>query len=257
MNSNSGALIIAHPGHELRVYGWIARIRPIVFVLTDGSGHSGRSRLDSTTRILDQLGARRRSVYGRFTDKQLYAAILDNDCALLTGLIEEIAAALIADQVSLVVGDAMEGYNSGHDLCRVIANAAVKRASQRSGREIASFDFPLTGHPDSCSESARRNAIRLELDDQTFDRKIAAARRYRELFNDVDQAFRENGEEAFRIECLRPVADQFIAPFDEPPFYESYGERQVAAGYYDRVLRYRQHFLPLARELRRHAEEKS
>ncbi|MEW6212783.1 MAG: hypothetical protein AB1631_30940 [Acidobacteriota bacterium] len=256
MNSNSGALIIAHPGHELRVYGWIARVRPIVFVLTDGSGHAGRSRLDSTTAILDQLGARRGSVYGRLTDKQLYAAILDHECALLANLIEEIADALIADEITLVAGDAMEGYNSGHDLCRVIADAAVKRASRRSGSEIASFDFPLTGHPDSCSESAR-NAIRLELDDQTFDRKIAAARRYRELFNDVEQAFREHGEEAFRVECLRPVVEECIAPFDEPPFYESYGERQVAAGYYDRVLRYRQHFLPLALELRRRAEEKS
>jgi hypothetical protein len=42
----------------------------------------------------------------------------------------------------------------------------------------------------------------------------------------------------------------------DPPFYETHGERQVAAGHYRRVLRFREHFLPAARalgELGRHA----
>jgi hypothetical protein len=44
--------MIAHPGHELRVHHWIERTRPLVFVLTDGSGHTGVSRLASTTAVL-------------------------------------------------------------------------------------------------------------------------------------------------------------------------------------------------------------
>ena len=31
------ALFVAHPGHELRIYGWLERARPQVHVLTDGS----------------------------------------------------------------------------------------------------------------------------------------------------------------------------------------------------------------------------
>ena len=31
----------------------------------------------------------------------------------------------------------------------------------------------------------------------------------------------------------------------EPPYYERYGEQQVAAGHYDRVIRYRAHIQPL------------
>jgi hypothetical protein len=30
------ALVVAHPGHELRVFHWLRLARPCVFVLTDG-----------------------------------------------------------------------------------------------------------------------------------------------------------------------------------------------------------------------------
>ena len=73
------ALIIGHPGHELRVFHWLEITRPAVFVITDGSGRLGRSRLPSTTRILDQVGAANGSFYGPVTDAAAYAAILHHD----------------------------------------------------------------------------------------------------------------------------------------------------------------------------------
>ena len=57
MNSTRPALIIAHPGHELRVHHWLEKTRPLMLVLTDGSGRTAQSRLASTTRILEQAGA--------------------------------------------------------------------------------------------------------------------------------------------------------------------------------------------------------
>jgi hypothetical protein len=54
----AAALVVAHPGHELRVHHWLELTRPFVIVLTDGSGHSGQSRLASTTRVLAAAGAR-------------------------------------------------------------------------------------------------------------------------------------------------------------------------------------------------------
>jgi hypothetical protein len=61
--------------------------------------------------------------------------------------------------------------------------------------------------------------------------------------------------DAFRRECLRPVSDDGLLPdiSEAPPFYEIYGEKLVAAGRYQRVIRYRQHIRPLADALRRHA----
>ncbi len=271
------ALVVAHPGHELRVYGWLAATRPRVFVLTDGSGRSNVSRLGSTSRLLTALGSERGSIYGRLTDASLYAAILNRDFQLFTGLADELAATLAAERVELVVGDAAEGGNPGHDACRLIVNAAVRLAERAAGARIANFPFPLGARPDDCPAEARPAATWLRLDDETFARKLRAARDYPEVTAEVEAAFNGAGSaamrdhpdlaarsgintdgmnsESFRTECLRPVArgEWLGGAFDEePPFYEHYGERQVAAGFYERVLRYREHMLPLAEALRSH-----
>jgi hypothetical protein len=39
-----------------------------------------------------------------------------------------------------------------------------------------------------------------------------------------------------------------------PPFYERYGELLVAAGTYKNAIRYREHFVPLAKAIQRFAE---
>src|SRR4051794_37292284 len=95
MSSNESfgkcALLVAHPGHEIHVHGWLETTRPIVYVLTDGSGRSGRSRLKSTTRLLAAAGARPGVIYGRFADRALYEAVLRRDTALFRELAAELA----------------------------------------------------------------------------------------------------------------------------------------------------------------------
>src|SRR5262245_62950864 len=81
------ALVIAHPGHELRVHGWLEQTRPLVFVLTDGSGGAGRPRIDSTARVLERVGAKPGAIFGRFADRELYAAILAGDHDVFTALV--------------------------------------------------------------------------------------------------------------------------------------------------------------------------
>src|SRR5262249_33697444 len=103
------ALFIAHPGHELLVYGWMHRFRPRVFVVTDGSGHGGRSRLAFTGDLLRSARAAPGSVFGRFTDRQLYAALLDGEVRWATDLASELASFLIERKSPIVVTDAAEG----------------------------------------------------------------------------------------------------------------------------------------------------
>lgn len=266
------ALVVAHPGHELCVYGWLERARPRVFVLTDGSGRTGCSRIGSTDAVLSAVGAEPGGVYARLTDAGLYAAILDRDFALFTGLADELAREFAADEVGYVAGDAAEGYNPAHDACRLVLDAAVALATKETGRAVENFEFPLVGRPDVRPGEVGEGRW-LRLGDEAFARKIGAARNYPELAGEVEAALagagstglREHpdiaartglgaaaaaGAEAFRVECLRPAGGP--RSFGDPPFYESYGERQVAAGHYARVLRYREHMLPLAEALRSH-----
>ncbi|HEY7784769.1 MAG TPA: hypothetical protein VIB00_08580 [Pyrinomonadaceae bacterium] len=245
-HDNKTALVIGHPGHELRVFHWLEVMRPAVFVFTDGSGRTGRSRLRSTTRILDQVGASSGLFYGPLTDAAAYAAILDQNVDVFSKLMRRLAGYLIDEDVSCVVGDALEGYNPTHDVCRLVIGAAVEIAHRATGRSVENFEFLLTGKPNGCGTWEDDRAIRLELDDEAFARKMAVARSYSELESEVREAIALNRADAFRVECLRRVPNRppvFAA--DHKPFYEQYGEQQVLSGHYDQVIRYREHLLPL------------
>jgi hypothetical protein len=74
MLPSPAALVVAHPGHELRVHRWLEIARPLVFVITDGSG-SGRSRIRSTTDLLATAG----SIMGAFTDQEINRLMLNGD----------------------------------------------------------------------------------------------------------------------------------------------------------------------------------
>src|SRR3954452_95231 len=121
----TAALVIAHPGHELRIYRWLELSRPVVFVLTDGSGRSRQPRLSSTTAVLQKAGARPGCLYGLFTDAEAYMAILKGDVKSLSQIAQKLASAFIDGNVAYVVGDALEGFNPSHDLCRYLINAAI------------------------------------------------------------------------------------------------------------------------------------
>jgi hypothetical protein len=249
------ALIIGHPGHELRVFHWLEIMRPAVFVITDGSGRSRRSRLPSTTRILDQVGAGRGSFYGPVTDVAAYTAILNHDFDLFIGLTSDLARYLIDERVSCVVGDALEGYNPTHDVCRLMIDAAVGMVYRATGCAVENFGFLLTGLPDNCVTSEDDQHMRLDLDDETFARKMVVARSYAELESEVKEAITLNRIDAFRVECLRRVPNRpLVFAADYKPYYEQYGEQQVSSGAYYQVIRYREHVLPLAEALWRQVE---
>jgi hypothetical protein len=267
----SSALIVAHPGHEVRLHGWLEVARPRVFVFTDGSGHSGEPRLGRTTNYLASLGLEPGSLYGRYTDRAVYQRVLDQDFDFFIALVDELAEALSSLGVKVVAGDAAEGYNSIHDLCRFVVDASVAKL-KRDGYDLESFDYAVVNKPDDCAPEMVEQALWLKLDDQTFSRKLSSARTYypellEEFFaaigngaGPMSQYFGLTGKgdgaglEAFRVECLRPCAAAKASSNGSKPFYELHGERQAAAGRYDQVIRFHEHIAPIAERLRRHVK---
>lgn len=256
MNTVHTALVIGHPGHELMVHGWLAETQPLVFILTDGSGRTNQSRVASSARILENVGAKQGSIYGRLSDAESYAAILNHDFDLFMGLAAELSEALIAEKIDCVAGDALEGYNPMHDVCRLVINAAVSSARNLTGRDIGNLDFSLITHSNN-HEVPHVEGICRKLDDAAFAKKMAAANGYVELAGEVEAAVNRSSIDALKVECLRPVnlnGNGRRNGFEEKPFYEVYGEQQVAAGYYQTVLRYSEHIEPLADALRKYSE---
>lgn len=298
LNASRAALVVAHPSHELRLHGWLEKTRPYVCILTDGAGRSGEPRLPRTSEVLARVGATPGVIFGRFGDLEVYEAILKGNSKLFAELVEELARAFVEEQIEYVVGDATEGYSVTHDICRVMIDAAVELAKRRHRHDVANFDFLVIGPPDECPDELRNEAIRIELDDESFARKVKAALAYSpKLALDVEaalagapfQGIRRFSEpqlagevdvelsnavladlelqpalragvkhvvdgvpiDAFRIEYLRPTSNTTTIEY---PFYELYGEKLVAAGRYEKVIRYREHMAPLAEAIRARVE---
>ena len=303
--SSRAALVVAHPSHELRVHGWLEQAKPYVCVLTDGAGRSGEPRLPRTSEVLSRCGATQGAIYGRLSDLQVYAAVLDGDAKLFDELVEELAQVFVTEKIDYVVGDAAEGYSVTHDICRIMIGAAVNLAEREHGYRVANYDFLPVGPPDECPDELREEAIWVRLDDAAFGSKVKAALAYTpKLAADVEAAlagapFRGvrrfsqpqlagavdshvSGTmlaeiesrpmlkaqlkdildgvpiDAFRVECLRPVGNDAGTHWttSDPPFYELYGEKLVAAGRYESVIRFQEHVLPLAQAIRAKVEAK-
>ena len=242
------ALVVAHPGHELRLFGWMCSTRPTVHVLTDGSGASGVSRLPSTTRVLTAAGAAPGVVYGPMTDAVLYEAVLTGDVEPFLPLVGALARSIEASNPALVVADAVEGYNPAHDLASVVVAAAGARLARRGVRVPPRFEFAVVGGE---LETEVASTIRVRLDETALRRKVQAALAYGELRAEVADALSAPAAAGAGLERIVPVSEDREpgAPPEDPPFYERHGARRVREGRYARVLTWREHLRPFARAL--------
>jgi nucleotide-binding universal stress UspA family protein len=232
-------LVFAHPGHELRAYHVVERVRPSVAVLTDGSGSTAIPRLAESRELLLAAGARPASMFGPLSDGAAYAALMSGDARPFITQLNQLADVLVSDGVGAVLVDAAEGYNPVHDVCHWMARAAVARARQ-FGAPIALFEVDLVSHPDSSGDG-----LRVTLDEAAFRRKLDAISRYDALKAEAEAAFERYGKDAFRVEFLRRVAEGGPPPPSWVPYYEQVGEARVRSGLYTSVLRYGSHVRPV------------
>jgi hypothetical protein len=245
------AMVIGHPGHELRVWGWLQAARPLVFILTDGSGHGEQSRLDLTRELIRSAGAQLCESFEILTDERMYRAIRTREYPLFRSLSGRIAAQLVEHEIDCLAGDASEGYNPTHDVCRLIADRAIRTSGVE---QLDNYAFSLVGTPAPDPDDPR--GICLELNSSQLGEKLAAVRKYARdaggtLLSEIEGLIGRYGEQAFRSEYLSPVDAWLPVATDSSskPFYETHGERQVAAGRYDVVIRLRDHVVPIATSL--------
>jgi len=281
LSETGSLLVIAHPGHELRLYGWIAQTKPLVCILTDGSGSDDKPRLAVTLNILQGLEAEIGPVCGEFTDRQIYQKMLHGEYDMFDDLCERLAALIAARNIRTVVSDGIEGYNPTHDLCEAlvrtavaITNNVINIARVADGKEclVRHYTIPLMGDPQptaqptACRAETANPVIQqrseqciIELNERELAHKLETMREYASsaggiLQQEVEDAFRSYGEDAFAREYLFASA----APGKEPernflqqkPFYEIRGEQRVADGRYRDVIRFHEHVLPIMTRLK-------
>ena len=241
------AIVVAHPGHELMIHHWMELKTPSYYCVTDGSGGDDQPRIDSTSRLLHGLGAAQGAIYGRYSDKQVYRFLLEGCVDIFLALRDELAESLIDTGVAYIAGDAMEGFNPVHDLCRGLIDGAVARIRTLTGRELQNYEFIVEPARHAASTHSQEFTVRLVLDDAALERKITAAMAYPEMQSEVQASLDRFGPRAFAIESLRPSSlPMMLEQFEQtPPSYESFGQSRVREGRYREVIRHRAHVLPV------------
>ncbi len=249
-------VFLGHPGHELRIHGWLSQARPEIWVLTDGAGADGRPRAETSRRLLAGLGARPGPLFGACSDRTVYEAVLRGEASFFTNLAHRLAERLVAGNHDALVSDMAEGYNPTHDLCELISVAAVTRASTMlQAAPPSHYTFTLDRLPDGEPAQRSEDDIVIDLDAGAVDRKAAAALGYAKevggsLLTEIEATLARHGAQAFARERLFRRRAAYEARFlDQAPFYERHGEARVRSGHYAQVIRLREHMLPLARAL--------
>jgi hypothetical protein len=255
VETTRAALVVGHPGHELKVLGWAAAYRPRTFILTDGSGHGGTPRTGHSRRLLGDLQVSVDSGFGNRPDQVVYAAILERNTAFFCDQTRRLADAFVRHGIDFVAGDALEGYNPTHDLCRWMIDAAVTMAQRQPDITIRNYEFLLTESASDADSRHSASCCHFLLDDEAFGRKMACALAYKEMAPEVQSALDRCGKDYFATECFHRVERPFAArPYLQPPQYESWGEQRVTVGHYRTVIHHQEHVVPIMEAIRKLAE---
>jgi hypothetical protein len=241
MHQSRPFLIVGHPGHELEVHRWLETARPRVFVLTDGSGARGPSRIAASRACLEAAGAETGAVFGQLDDRAWYRALMSGDAGPLLARGRAILAEAVQSRPALIVSDGAEGYNPMHDLAFALAEAVSGALADR-GLACERWSFPVAG-----PIRDDQPVFELELDAAAVDRKLAAASAYPGLEGEIAARLAEPGYNIAR--------EQFFAPEPAPPpgwqpFYEQVGRERVAQGRYAAAIEYARHVRPAIEALR-------
>lgn len=232
------ALVVAHPGHELLVHRWLEQAKPLVFVLTAGLTRSGTAAVATTAKIVERAGARVSSLFGRFTDQGLHQALLMHERERFNALVQELADAFLEESIDIVVGDAAEGCDPAHDLCRIVLDAAWGIAAKLRP-DLGNFEFPLFG-----SAAGQSQALIQRIEGAAWARKLASCQSYEAPVDEVQVHLDRDGDEALRDECVRP-AKPWAIQRRRDVLYTHPVDRRIPA------IQFSEHVLPVAGSVER------
>jgi hypothetical protein len=239
MKSALPVLVVAHPGHELRLFDWMGRERPFVFILSDGSGGAQSSRLGHSVSAIRGAGSTLIEGSGQRSDREWYAAILAGDAAPFRQAADAIAAAALTVHAPLVVSDAADGYNPLHDLCQAVASAAVARVAR--GSKAPEF---LVSPAIASAMGIPSIAWKLEADAARRKRLAVAANM--PLAEEAARLLAEAPDALYTEQLLFPTFDW---PENWTPEWEAFGRKRVKEGRFAAPITYRDHVLPIAKAL--------
>lgn len=197
--SGNWALSIAHPGHELRMHGFLEMARPYTFILTDNSEEKGQDLMWDTIKVIDRATKQGMSLNPaqlknpdlrkalkvslkesaekkeHIKDSQIQYDLVNRHIDFFRYYVDFMVENLIKYDITHLACDASEDYHPVHEIVRMIAELAVTRMKNVEGKDIALYDFALSRPYD---ESLTEDCVKMELDEDMLDRKLKALVNY-------------------------------------------------------------------------------
>lgn len=252
------ALAIAHPGHELRLHGFLEQTSAFVFILTDGSNRAGQDLMMDSIKAIDKAckhGKKLSLAYMQsneskkifklsnheadpgnehLKDTQIYNEILNQHTDLFAMYINFMATNLIKYKIDYLVSDSSEGTNVCHEINSIMADIAVKLVEKKLGRKIIRYDFAIDK---PYNEHLQDDYIHIELDSDAINRKLDAMLKFPLALTDmrpnvsipvsliVEMGKMENGREATK-EMVKDINSGFLSnEYLRPSFTCDYNEK--------------------------------
>lgn len=215
------------------------RARPVVYILTDGSGGNQSSRTEYSKETLFAAGAEPGPVFGQMSDRDWYDAILARDAAPFRNVADVVFETVKDASVVTVVADAVDGYNPVHDLTSAIGEAVATRLTAAG----AAVTYLVSAAVPGVAGDIETEVL---LDREARDRKVAAVRAYGPLAEESRRIFDEAPESLGREVLMR---QDFGWPERFEPKWEKFARERVAIGRYANLITYSDHVLPTARAI--------
>jgi hypothetical protein len=239
--TSSTALFVAHPGHELRLHGWMSREKPICMVLTTGSrSGSDIARSQASANVISSVGGRCSELFGSVLDRDLYNFILAGDASPFQQWKDRLIETLVSNRIERLVIDGWQLYSASHDLAHVIGRLAAKEASRRLAHTIEILQYEVVPASLAGRVAIGLCADRLILSDSELASKLAAIDSYPGIEFELIELRQIEKDDHARTEVLfaLPAFEHLLRTPDEIPKYESYGEARRAKGIYKDVIRW-------------------
>jgi hypothetical protein len=244
--------VFSHPNHELAIFGLLQSLRPYLVYLTDGGGHE---RLEQTRQGLASIGLHEHVYFLDYTEASFYQALLDGNTpfyAAVARRLGEILRSLAPDQV---LCDAVEFYNSVHDMVLPLVRAAL-----RESPGAAIFEVPLVYQkhvePEAyevqrAALSRRAEQIMWLLAPDQLELKIHARDRiYMNLAAQMGEVLTGIPLHELAVEVVTPASSRLPEPdADRILRYEWRARARLERGEIERCITYAQHYVPLASAL--------
>jgi len=239
-------VVTGHPNHELAIFGFVQRLRPRLLFLTDGGG---AERVEESRRALASLGLLHQAPFLDWTEESLYRALLDGDSGVFAELVAEVRSEIEATAPQQIFCESIELYNPLHDITLPIVRAATRGLP---GIEI--FEFPLIAQEPADGERyrvqrlpARRTTEALHLTAGEHGAKLSAREDlYLCLRRQLGAVLEELGPEHTAVEFFAPACEELPEPGRYHVLrYEWRARLLQDRGEIDRMITYRDHFLPM------------